>query len=1024
MRPRRDLDSTGGKRPLLSLGPPDAHLRLPGWRVYYDERLKQSPTDVVLTAESILPFKNPCAKCLKVGGTTPNWVRYGFKWQKIHDLSMRGDRIMIRVLRRRYQCATCKSAVWEPLPGRHAKRKATDRLVKYVEQACATRPFADIAQELGISDRTVRRIFAEYRKGTAPLSGMAPVWLGIDEVKLGGHTYAVLSDLREKRFLDLLPNTKDSTLQGYLKELSDKERTQYVCMDLEKSYRRVVRRVFPRSTIVIDKFHVMRHLNAVIYAVLKTLPDSISQREVRKLGVALTKRRQRTPKILAPWIERWFAQVPQLKCVWEAKEHCLAIWGAKTGQEAEERYQNWRRSLAADVTPWFQGFISDMEREGKEILNYFRSPLITNAFTEVTNRLIRKVHRMGHGYTFDVLRAKVHQAAAPKEKVRQVFDRRGWKSWEEIEAELRQDQTVDPLRDEQEYDALCAEAVHERATMDSEGHSLLFMPEPEQTSLSQEDEEWLAEHWAQNPGDQHSAHTSSYGLGRFDDELPDLSKSKYINGRQCPKFLYYELYERHKKARDTHDQHLIKIEGNFIGDLARRYWPKGVLVDVPYTEKAQGIRETRRLLEDSSVPAIFEAGFRDGPLYARADILERRPKGQWRLIEVKSVKAVKESHVEDVAFQAHVLEAAGMHLEGCFVMHLNPALVWPGRQPNIRQLFVLTDVTERVRRRQASIPGEIKRLLPVRLLTEAPSVAPGPHCEKPRLCDYWAVCTKHHPPESIVFLPNSRGNIQKLMAQGIHTSDEIPEENSDESRSLIRLSSLQRRFKAGIEWMSSELAAELESKEGIPHFMYLGTSFPGIPLFPGMMPRMQMILHWALQEAGEEDAQTLQEAICLDRAASYEQYLKGLLLPLAEGKGNIYVYTPFERGCLAGLTKVFPQLQGWIWPVYRRIKVLSTIMRKHYYAPGIDKRYSLPSVIHALGLSLDQGETLIHDDVAVAPLRKAFLLDAPKANLEDICQAMKAYARQRLVLLRKVHAELTSRAGSGRVNVPAEDQAA
>lgn len=761
MRPRRDLDSSGGKRPLLSLGPPDIQLRLPGWRVYYDDRLPQSPADVVFTAETMLPFKAPCAKCVKVGGVTPNWVRYGFKWQAIHDVSIRGDRIMIRVLRRRYQCATCKSTVWEPLPGRHVKRKATDRLVKYVEAASATRPFTDLAQELGISDRTVRRIYAEHGSRTARISETAPVWLGIDEVKLGRHTYAVLADLREKRFLDLLPNTKDSTLQAYLKELSNKERTKYVCMDLEKSYRRVVRRVFPRSTIVIDKFHVMRHVNAVIYAVLETLPDSASQREVRKLGVALTKRRQRTPKIMAPWIERWFVQVPQLKRVWEAKEQCVAIWRAKNGQEAEERYQEWQRSLAADVTPWFQAFISDMEREGKEILNYFRSPLITNAFTEVTNRLIRKVHRMGHGYTFEVLRTKVRQAAAPKERVPQVFDRRGWKDWEEIEAELRQAETIDCLRDEQEYETLQAREARERASLGSQGHSPSSVPEPEQTSLSQEDEECLAEQWTQNPGDQQSAHTSSYGEVRFDDELPDLSKSKYINGRQCPKFLYYELYERHKKTRDTHDQHLIKIEGSIIGDRAREYWPKGVLVDVPYTEKEQGIRETQRLLEDSTVPAIFEAGFRDGPLYARADILERRPKGQWRLIEVKSVKAVKESHVEDVAFQAHVLEAAGIYLEGCFLMHLNPTFVRSNRQPNVRQLFTLTDVTDRVRRRQAAIPGAVEQLLPVRELTEAPPVAPSPHCEKPRLCDYWAACTKNHSPKSIILLPNLRGNIQK-----------------------------------------------------------------------------------------------------------------------------------------------------------------------------------------------------------------------------------------------------------------------
>jgi len=1024
MRPRRDLDSTGGKRPLLSLCQSAAYLSLPGWRVYYDDRLKQSPTDVVLTAESILPFRKPCAKCLKVGGTTPNWVRYGSKWQEIHDVSMRGDRIMIRVLRRRYQCASCKSAVWEPLPGKHAKHKATDRLVTYVERACATRPFADIAQELGISDRTVRRIYREYRRRRGEAAGQAPVWLGIDEVAIGRHIYAVITDLRERQFLNLLEDTKEATLQRYLLRLERKDRTQYVCTDLEPSFRRVAKRVFPKATIVIDKFHVMRHMTFVMHDVLKALPGTPSQREVQKLRVALTRHYRRKPTTLGPWIEQWFAQSPQLKEVWDAKERCLGIWQSKTAEKAQERYRSWRQSLAPDITPWFQKFIDAMEREGKEILNYFDSPLLTNAFTEVTNRLIRKIHRTGHGYTFEVLRAKVHQAAASSGEMRQVFDRRGWKSWEEIEAELRHAETIDPLQDEQQYEALCAEEARRLSSFTFKGHSPPGTPELEQTFPSAEDQQWWIEQLAQQLGDQQSEDESSYTEVRFEDELSDLSKSRFMNGQQCEKLLFLDLYERHKKSKDTQDQHLLKIEGNVVGELARRSWPKGVLVDVPYTDKDEGIRVTQELMQDPSLPAIFEAGFRDGQLYARVDILERRPKGRWRLIEVKSVKAVKEHHIEDVAFQAHVLEGAGVHLEGCFVMHLNPAFVQSSRQRHDPKLFVLTDVTERVRHRQARIPTEISRLLPVRLLTEAPQVAPGPHCEKPYFCDYWATCTKHLPSQSVIFLPNWRGNIQKMTERGISTLSQIPEDAAENDENTIHLSLLQQRFRAGIEWMSPELEAALESKEGCPHYMYLGTSFPGIPLFPGMRPRLQMILHWAWQAVREEDPLALQEAICCDRSSSYEKYLKGLLQPLAEGKGNIYVYTPFERGSLASLANVFPQLQGWIWPIYRRIKVLNTILRKYYYAPGIDKQYSLPSVIQALGLAFDQGETLIRDDVAVAPLRKAFLLDAPKANLEDICQGMKAYARQRLALLRKIHSALTSRAGSNRVNASTDDQAA
>jgi len=60
-----------------------------------------------------------------------------------------------------------------------------------------------------------------------------------------------------------------------------------------------------------------------------------------------------------------------------------------------------------------------------EILNYFDHP-VTNAYTESLNSLIRVMDRMGRGYSFEALRAKIlfTEGAHHKKRSRPKFERR------------------------------------------------------------------------------------------------------------------------------------------------------------------------------------------------------------------------------------------------------------------------------------------------------------------------------------------------------------------------------------------------------------------------------------------------------------------------------------------------------------------------------------------------------------------------------------------------------------------------
>ena len=97
------------------------------------------------------------------------------------------------------------------------------------------------------------------------------------------------------------------------------------------------------------------------------------------------------------------------------------------------------------------------------------------------------------------------------------------------------------------------------------------------------------------------------------------------------------------------------------------------------------------------MPAIFEATFRRLDVLVRVDILERRRRNNWRLVEVKSSVEAKDHHVYDVAIQHHVVQGCGLDISSPCLMHLNRNYVYDGKSYDARELFIIEDLTRRVR---------------------------------------------------------------------------------------------------------------------------------------------------------------------------------------------------------------------------------------------------------------------------------------------------------------------------------------
>lgn len=169
-----------------------------------------------------------------------------------------------------------------------------------------------------------------------------------------------------------------------------------------------------------------------------------------------------------------------------------------------------------------------------------------------------------------------------------------------------------------------------------------------------------------------------------------LTKSRFSLAMECPAKLFYTGKKEYAN-RKLEDPFLEALaEGGFqVGELARRYFPGGILIDEIRHKEAEEM--TAELMKRDSV-TLFEPAFRFGNLFIRADILAKDG-NSLHLIEVKAkswnssepdpfftkkgnILSKWKPYIYDVAFQAYVLGKAmpGFEVEPFLMMADKSAL--------------------------------------------------------------------------------------------------------------------------------------------------------------------------------------------------------------------------------------------------------------------------------------------------------------------------------------------------------------
>ena len=155
-----------------------------------------------------------------------------------------------------------------------------------------------------------------------------------------------------------------------------------------------------QAKVVVDKFHLMRHINGALDKVRSWLQGGnrrSKRRDLFKSKYTLLKGAERLTAWEKERLNRLFYCYPALKKAWVLKESFRTWYRETDRSRAEEGLELLEERIASDSLSEFKELLHSLDNWRGEILNYF-DYRITYGFVEGKNNRIKTIKRMAYGY--------------------------------------------------------------------------------------------------------------------------------------------------------------------------------------------------------------------------------------------------------------------------------------------------------------------------------------------------------------------------------------------------------------------------------------------------------------------------------------------------------------------------------------------------------------------------------------------------------------------------------------------------
>ncbi len=338
----------------------------------------------------------PCPRCGRSTGRVHQYHR-----QLKDHVPIWRRRVLLEVRKRRFRCEGCGCVFMEKDEACGWRRRSTSAFRRLLAEECQRATVKAVARSAQVSEALVRRSFAEVAPGLIPGITHTPKVLALDEVHIGdrkGYLTALYAP-QERRIVQVSLGHSQASAEALLSQLPAGEDVQAVVMDMTEGFRQAVQLCCPRAAIVVDKFHVLRH---VVRAVERVCGEVRAQAAGE--DVAILRRRSlftASPTALTPaereQRDRMLAKYPHLATAWEHAQGFRQIYRANSRAQAAQALEEWWDRVQRKGLRPFLALRHMLSHWREEILNYLDFP-VTNGFAEGKNNRIKVILRTGYGY--------------------------------------------------------------------------------------------------------------------------------------------------------------------------------------------------------------------------------------------------------------------------------------------------------------------------------------------------------------------------------------------------------------------------------------------------------------------------------------------------------------------------------------------------------------------------------------------------------------------------------------------------
>ena len=477
---------------------------------------------------------------------------------------------------------------------------------------------------------------------------------------------------------------------------------------------------------------------------------------------------------------------------------------------------------------------------------------------------------------------------------------------------------------------------------------------------------------------------------------PLLSKSSYMVGLQCPRYLWTKIHEKEKIPEKSEADEWKFEQGYLVQECAHQWFSDGIEIDTENFN--ENLEKSAELIKLKKRKPLFEAAFKvefskGNYVYSRADILVPVGKDLWDIVEVKSSAQVKDVNIQDFAFQKYVYEKAGLKIRKCFLMCINNEYVKKGGKVECKELMKTEEISEKVEEEIKGIEERIENFFKIINAKECPKIAIGSHCKHPYECPLTS-CWDFIPGESVFDLYYGGKKSFELFERDIQLLKDIPIAHLTKEQQKIQV----QCAKTHKPHINKEKIKKFLDKLIYPvYYLDFETISTAIPIFDGSHPYQNIPFQYSLHVQESPDSQPKHVSFLANGEKDPRHELIKSLKENLGDKGSIVVYNKsFEKHVLEELEMIYPKEKKWIEDIIERLIDLLTPFRNFdYYNHKQEGSAGIKAVMPVLVPKLPKGFKSYEEmeigegNTASMAFLKIALGECPEEDFKKFCKVSK-----------------------------------